>query len=201
MKKIFISHTIRRIAIWNAVIMFGLYLTFTLFTLFILNYILIDDLDTRLRHELEHILNTVQIEDDSLIIKSSLELNEVEFQIVSENSFFLQIYNLEGSLYLRSKNLDNYSKILLGFPNNFDPYYFESFENSTDELRSIYKRLLNKNNNHIGYIQLSAIHSSFNQVVKNVFWFNIFTLPVVIIVIILLSIFLAKKSYNPINKI
>jgi len=201
MKKPFISNTIRKIAIWNAAVMFGLYLTFTIFTLFILNYILIDDLDTRLRHELDHILHTVDVTVDSLIIKSDAELEEPDFQTVTENPFFLQIYNLEGLLYYRSKNLDEYQEILLGFPNNFSPYFFESFQTSTDELRTIYKELFDSENNHVGYIQLSAIHTSFNEVVKNVFWFNIFTLPIVMLVITLMSIYLAKRSYQPINNI
>ena len=201
MKIPFISNTIRKIAIWNAAIMFGLYLSFSLFTLFILNYALIDDLDTRLRHEIDHLLHTVDITVDSLIIHNTKELEEADFQKITENPFFLQIYNLEGVLYYRSKNLENYQEILLGFPNNFSPYYFESFSAGSDELRTVYKELFDSKNNHVGYIQLSAIHSSFNEVVKNVFWFNIFTLPIVLIVISLLSVYLAKRSYHPINNI
>jgi len=201
MKKPFISNTIKKIAILNAAVMFGLYLSFTIFTLFILNFVLIDDLDTRLRHEIDHILHTVDITVDSLIIHSTKELEEADFQKITETPFFLQIYNLEGVLYYRSKNLNEYEEILLGFPNKFSPYFFESFESSTHDLRAVYKELFDNNNHHVGYIQLSTIHTSFNEVVKNVFWFNIFTLPIVLFVITFLSVFLAKKSYQPINNI
>ncbi len=201
MKKPFISNTIRKIAFFNAAVMFGLYLTFTIFTLIILNYVLIDDLDTRLRHEIDHILHTVEITVDSLIINSTAELEEADFQKITETPFFLQIYNLEGVLYYRSNNLNEYEEILLGFPNNFSPYFFESFESSTHELRAVYKELFDNSKNHIGYIQLSTIHTSFNEVVKNIFWFNIFTMPIVLFVITFLSVFLAKKSYQPINNI
>lgn len=201
MKKPFISNTIRKIAFFNAAVMFGLYLTFTIFTLFILNYVLIDDLDTRLRHELDHLLHTVDITVDSLIINSTAEIEEADFQKITETPFFLQIYNLEGVLYYKSKNLDEYEEILLGFPNKFTPYFFESFNSSKDELRTIYKELFDSNKNHVGYIQLSTIHTSFNEVVKNVFWFNIFTMPIVLFIITFLSVFLAKKSYQPINNI
>ncbi len=201
MKIPIITKTIRRIAVWNAGVMFGLYLTFSLFTLFIYNYVLIDDLDTRLRHELEHIFNTLEVIDDNVNVLYPTELEEPDLQMVTENPFFLQVYDLEGKIFLRSENIDDYHEILLGFPNKFTPYYSENFFNQDDQIRTIYKQLINQNNTHIGYIQLSTIHSSFNKVIKNVLWFNLATLPIVLFVIVFVSIFLAKKSYNPINKI
>jgi signal transduction histidine kinase len=201
MKKTLITKSIRRIAYLNAGAMLGLYLTFLLFTLFILNYVLIDDLDYRLRHEVDHIYNSIEIIDDKVEVIYPGELEEEDLLNVTETPFFLQIYDLEGKIFLRSPNLDNYSEILLGFPNNFSPYYFESFFNQDEHLRTIYKPLINQNKTQIGYLQLSTIHSSFNIVVKNVFWFNTIALPIVIFAIIFLSIFLAKKSYTPINRI
>jgi len=201
MKKPLITSSIQRIAIWNAGVMLGLYITLSVFTILILNYILIDDIDSRLRHELEHIYNAIQTIDDSVIVVYPRELEEPDLKTVTEDPFFLQIYDLEGKIFVKSGNLDNYYEILLGFPNKFDPYYYEDFFIQEIRLRTIYKPLINQEQKLIGYLQLSAIHSSFNRIIKSVFWFNVIALPIVILGIILLSIFLAKKSFNPINKI
>jgi signal transduction histidine kinase len=201
MKKIFISNTIKRIAFWNATVMLGLYLTLLIFTLVLLNYVLIDDLDSRLAHELEHINNSIIAVGDSIAVIYPGELLEPDLRFVTENPFFLQIYNLEGKLFLQSENLGKYEKILLGFPNDFSPYYFESYFVKKEHLRTIYKQLYNRENTHIGYMQLSTFHSSFNKVVINIFWFNLILLPIIVLAIIYLSIFLAKKSYSPINRI
>lgn len=201
MKKPFISKTVRQIAIWNAAVMLGLYLVFLLFTLVILNYALVDEIDDQLRHELEHILHTVSVVDNKIEMLSFKELEEDDFQMVTDNPFFLNVYDLEGKLFLRSRNLDYFDNILIGFPNNFSPYYYEDFFIRDERLRTIYKRLINQKDEHIGYIQLSTFHNSFNVIIKQIFWFNIFALPIVIVGIIFLSILLAKKSYRPINKI
>lgn len=201
MKQLIITNTVKRIALWYAAVMVGLYLLFNAFTLFELNYILVDELDTHLKHELEHILNTIEVSGDSIKILHPRELEEPDLFYVSDNPYFLQVYDLEGNLFFRSNNITLYGDLDLGFPNNFNPYYFEESNPGKDQLRTIYKELINKNNNKIGYIQLSAIQSSFNQVLKSVFLLNILTLPIILIIIVLLSIFLAKKSYAPINKI
>ncbi len=127
MKKPLVTKTIRRIAFWNAGVMFGLYLTFSIFTLFILNYVLIDDLDTRLRHELKHILNTIEVYNDTIRIIHPTELHEIDLLEVTDDPFFLQIYDLEGKLFFQSENLKDYKEILLGFPNKFTPYYYDNF--------------------------------------------------------------------------
>ena len=198
MKKFFISNTIKRIAYWNAGVMLGFYLTLLIFTLVLLNLVLID---SRLSHEVEHINNTIATVGDSITVIHPGELLEPDLRFVTENPFFLQIYDLEGNLFVQSENLKNYEKILLGFPNNFSPYYFESFIIKKEHIRTIYKPLYNSSDKHIGYLQLSTFHASFNRVLVNIFWFNIILLPIIVLAIIYLSIFLAKKSYNPINRI
>lgn len=201
MKRLFISKTIRRIAYWNTAVMLGLYVFFLVFTLFTLNIVLIDDVDSRLSHEIEHISHSIAIIGDSLEIIFPGELQEPDLKYVTENPFFLQVYDLKGKILLQSENLMNHAPILAGFPNSFSPYYFESFFIKEEHLRTIYKPLINENKDHIGYMQLSAHHTSFNKIVKTILWFNVFALPLIIIVIGLISIFLAKKSYSPINKI
>lgn len=201
MKKLFISQTIKRIAYWNAGVMLGLYLTFLLFTLITLNFVLIDDVDSRLTHEIEHIINSIAAVGDSVTIVYPGELQEPDLKYITENPFFLQVYDLEGNIFIRSENLNEHAPILLGFPNTFSPYYFESFFIKEEHLRTVYKPLINTENKQIGFIQLSARHATFNKVIKSIFWFNVISLPIIVLAIILLSLFLAKKSYSPINKI
>ncbi|MBK8947277.1 MAG: HAMP domain-containing histidine kinase [Ignavibacteriae bacterium] len=201
MKKIVLTKTVKRTAVWYGVVLISFYLLFSLFTLFELDYILVEDLDSRLTHELEHILNTISVENDSIKILHRRELEEPDLKFKTDNPYFLQVYNLKGVLFLKSENVNLLGNIDLGFPNKFTPYYFEDLKFGNEQLRTIYKQLINQNGKSIGVIQLSAFQSSFNSVVKSVIIVNLISFPVIVIIVTLLSIFLAQKSYKPINKI
>lgn len=201
MKKPLLTKTVKRIALWNAALILSFYLAFNLFTLFVLNYIVIDDIDVRLKHELEHIINSFEIIDNKFILTHARELEEEDLVSVTDNPFFLQIYDLTGNIILKSKNLDFYKNILLGFPNRFSPYYYEKSKVGNDRLRIIYKELFDNKSNKFGYAQLSTIDLGYSRIVKNLFLFNLISLPFIILIITFLSIFLAKKSYKPVNKI
>ena len=201
MKKIHLTKTVKRLAFWNAMVMLGLYFAFIFFTFTITNYVVTDNLDIRLKHEIEHILNSLDIVSDSLIILNTTELNEPSYASLGDEAFLLQIYDLEGKVFVRSKNLEQFSGYLLGFPNNFDPYYFEDLLFNNTDLRIVYKQLFNKDYKHIGYIQLGAVKSGMNYITKKLLLFNLITLPLVIVIIIILSVFLAKKSYERLNNI
>lgn len=200
-KKPIITRSVKKIAVWYAAIMILFYLLFNAFTLFELNYILVDDLDLRLTHELEHILNTIIIETDSIKILNSKEFEEPDLNEITDNPFFLQIYDLNGYLYYQSNNIKKYYEIDAGFPNKFDPYYFEDTKVGDDLLRIAYKELKNPYRETIGYIQIATIQSRFNEVLVSLFLINLITLPLFLFFIIWVSLFLAKKSYYPISKI
>ncbi len=201
MKKPIFTKTVKRLTIWNAGVMIGLYFIFVIFTLSTLSYVIKDDTDARLKHELQHVLGTFHVEKNKLVLDTPDELNEKDFMYVTEHPFFLQVYNLKGVLYFRSKNLNNYPQILLGFPNKFNPYYFEDLNHNNNRLRIVYKKIYNTDGKHVGYIQLATITSGMNTAIKNILIFNLFALPIFILIILILSTFLAKKSYAPVNKI
>ncbi len=201
MKRIHLTKTVKRLAFWNATVMFGLYFAFVIFTFTITNFIVTDNLDIRLKHEVEHILNSLVINSDSSIVINNRELNEPAFSSFGDESFFLQVYDMEGNVLFKSKNMEKLPGFLLGFPNKFDPYYFEDLLFNNMQMRIVYKRLFDKDFKQIGYIQLGAIKSGLNYLTKRILLFNLIILPLVIIIVIGLSIFLAKKSYERLNNI
>ncbi len=201
MSKIHLTKTVKRLAFWNAVVMFGLYFAFIVFTFTITNYIVTDNLDIRLKHEVEHFLNSLVVINDSTLVLNSKELNEPAFSSLGEESFFLQIYDLQGKVFYKSKNMDKLRGFLLGFPNNFNPYYFEDLLFNDMQMRIVYKRVFDDKFKHIGYIQLGAIKSGLNYLTKRILTFNLIILPLVVIIVIGLSIFLARKSYERLNNI
>ncbi len=201
MKKSVFTKTVKRIAILNTLVMLGLYILFIFFTLTIVKYVIVEDKDSRLSHEIEHVKNAFIVENDSLILKFPTELNEPDLTYITEHPLFLQIYDLKGNLIYRSKNLVYYDDILLGFPNKFDPYYYEDLKVGTDNLRIIYSQMKNSSNQPVGYFQLGSIYSNFGYVIKRILLFNLIAMPLTLLIIISLSIFLARKSYQPIHKI
>lgn len=201
MRRIYITNTVKRIAGWYASILLGFYILFSVIVLIELHFILEDDIDSRLKHEVEHIIATFEVVDSSVILIHKRELNEPDLKFVTDNPYFLQVYDTKGLIFFESENIKLFPQILLGFPVNFDPYYFESVIVNNERLRSIYKQLVNQKDEVIGYIQLSVIQKSYNKVLSQIFIINLISLPLIIIVVIIVSIFLAKKSYHPINKI
>lgn len=195
------TKTVKRIALLNALVMLGLYILFIFFTLTIVKYIIVEDKDSRLAHEIEHIKNAFAVENDSLALKFPAELNEPDLTYITEHPLFLQIYDLKGNLIYQSKNLVYFDDILLGFPNKFDPYYFEDLKVGKDNLRIIYSQIKNRSNQPVGYVQLGSIYSNFSYVIKKILLFNLIAMPITLLIIISLSIFLARKSYQPIHKI
>jgi len=201
MKKPVFTKTVKRIALLNTLVMLGLYVLFIFFTLTIVKYVIVEDKDSRLSHEIEHVKNAFIIENDSLILKFPTELNEPDLTYITEHPLFLQIYDLKGNLIYQSKNLVYYDDILLGFPNKFDPYYYEDLKVGKDNLRIIYSQMKNSSNKPVGYFQLGSIYSNFGYVIKRILLFNLIAMPLTLLIIISLSIFLARKSYQPIHKI
>ena len=193
--------TVFRSTIWNAAIMTALYLLFNFFTFFTVNYFLEQNLDVRIRHEIEHINSAFDLENDSLIILNPKEFEESDLAQLTEDPFFLQVYSLSGEKYLESKNLKLYQPIPLTFPEFDTQYYFEDLTVKDDNLRTGYFKLHDLNNSHNALIQLSVFKSASYALTNNIIFFNFLTFPLILIIIVMVSIFLAKKNFVRINRI
>lgn len=182
-------------------IMVTLYIVSIFFSLNILKYYLNDNLDSRLRHEIEHISNSFKYEKDSVLIIRQQEFEETDLTELTDDSFFLQIYSSDGKLFLQSKNSKFIDKIPLTFPQISDKYFFDDIEAGNNELRFSCQRLSDEKGRQIGYVQLSSFNTSIKLLIKKIITINILTFPLVVIFILLISFWISKKTFSPINKI
>lgn len=202
MKRPIFTKTIVRYAAWIAGVMVALYLLFNIFTIIILDIQQEADLDQYISHEIEHFLNTFYFDGDSLVIYNFAEFQESDLVSITESSFFLQIYSDSGKVYIRSENLQSYPAIPLEFPlMENEEILLANIKSNKEDLRVGYKKLFNLQKDFIGFLQLSTPKSTAHVISKNIILFNLITFPLLLMLIIIISIFIARKSFEPINKI
>ncbi len=181
--------------------MITLYIVSIFFSLNILKYYLTDNLDSRLRHEIEHISGSFRYEKDSLLIIRQQEFDETDLTELTDDPFFLQIYSTDGKIFLQSKNLKFIGKIPLTFPQFTEKYFFDELEAGNNEFRISCQKLSDETGRHVGYIQLASFNISIRSLIKKIIMINMLTFPLVVIFILLISFWISKKTFSPINKI
>jgi signal transduction histidine kinase len=178
-----------------------LYIIIVVFSLNVFVYFLNDTLDSRLKHELEKVSASFQIEDDLLIITNPSEFSESDFLYLSENSFFLQVYNINQETLLQSGNLSSFHPIEKKIFDFDDLYYYQDETVSDNKLRIAYQKLFNNEEELIGYIQISVLKDRFLGVIDNIVFVNSIVFPLAVLLILLTSYWIAKRSFSPIKKI
>ena len=200
-KKPIFTDTVKRIVLWNIVIFFLLFVTSNIFTIAITNKILTDNLDERLGNEVATLLDSFTIRQDSIKFLGYSEIKEPDFTTVNSGAFFLQIYSVKGNLLLKSDNLNKFNIIPFKVPKLNTQYKFENLAAGNHQLRVVYTPMLNENNKIEAYLQLSVFRTQYSSIMKKIILFNLLNLPFILLIIVGVSIFLAKKSYSPLNKI
>jgi len=200
-KNIKIPKSILRNTILTASVMIVLYVIIVVFSLNVFIYFLNDTLDSRLKHELEKVSTSFRIENDSLIITNPSEFSESDFLNNSESSFFLQIYSINKRTLLQSHNLSTFHPIEKSIFDFDGIYYFLDKTESDNELRMAYQKLFNSAGELIGYIQISVLKDRFSGVIDQIIIVNGIIFPIAVILILLTSYWIAKRSFSPIKKI
>jgi|YelNatPaOPRAMG01_1025707.scaffolds.fasta_scaffold02043_19 signal transduction histidine kinase len=200
-KKPIFTDTVKRIVLWNIVIFFLLFITSNIFTIVITNKILTNNLDERLQNEIETLLDSFSLQADSIKFLGYHEIKEPDFTTINSGSFFLQVYNVKGKLLLRSDNLKYLGQIPFFIPNNKLKNVFENLAVGKHKLRVAYAPMVDGNNKIEAYLQLSVFRTEYNSIMAKIILFNLLNLPFILLIIIAVSIFLAQKSYSPLNKI
>ncbi len=195
------TRTVIRNAGWTIAVMVGLYFMFNLFSILILDYQLDARLDAQIRHELEHFLSTIFVEGDSVIVVHEREFNEPDLLTVSPTSFYLQIYDRDGRVRIRSRNLAQFGRIPIDLRPRESDLAFENLAIGGEVLRVGYRKLYEADHRFFGYLQLATPRAGARALSKRLLLFNAFTFPLVLLLIVVLSVVLAKKSLAPINKI
>lgn len=196
-----ITKTIWRSALVNSAVMIILLITFNIAFWLSINYVLNKNVNSKLNHEMENILNAIKITGDSLVIVNPHEFEEPDLAELTESPFFLKIFDRNKKTILQSKNLSSMDNF------DFAPYhlqgekFFDDTKSYREELRVQYHGLNNKAGNKFGFIQLATPKTGLNEIKQNILIYNLILIPVTVIIILLLSVFLAKKTFKPVNKI
>ncbi|MCK5456228.1 MAG: HAMP domain-containing histidine kinase [Melioribacteraceae bacterium] len=196
-----ITKTVKKNSIWVISLLMMVFLTFNFFMMLQLNSYFKDTIDSRLLHELEHIKLSVTFENDSLKIIHASEFEESDLTEISETAFFLQIFDTSNNILFSSKNLDKYESIPFEKIDFETEYYFTDLNVKYAGLRTGYTKFLDSDNQLIGFIQLSTPKIKMNEVVEKIIIFSLYTLPIIIFLFELISLFFIKRTLRPINKI
>ena len=196
-----ITKSVRKNSIWVITLLMAVFLTFNFFMMLQMQSFFKDSIDSRLHHELDHIKASVICEHDSLKIINPTELNEQAMKEVSKNSFFLQIYDTSKRLLFASENLKNYETIPLMTLDFRGDYFFTDQNIKYAGLRTGYAKLYDCDGNFKGFIQLSTPKIKMNEVVEKIINLTLYSLPIVILLFALISVFFIRKTLNPINRI
>lgn len=158
-------------------------------------------LDNRIRHEMENVLKTLEIRNDSLILLTTKELEESDFREVKESSYFLQIVDSNGKYLIKSDNLDRVNVIPFYHSTIQNSYTFYNLNDGKDELRTGYYRFVSANGKTFAHMQLSVYRAGVSLIIRDIIIFNLLSLPLIFIIVIAASVILVKKTLSPINKI
>lgn len=167
----------------------------------ILNYVLTENLDQRLKHEIEKIKETLAITSSGIEIKNFRELNESDLTFITEHPFFLQIYDLNGNVLLESKNITLFSPIPYRIISTDDPYSFDFIVVNKEKLRVGYTFLKDELNNKVAILQLSVFAKDLEIMMEKVLQINLLIFPVIFFFVVISSYYIAKKSFKPLNQI
>lgn len=197
----FFTSTIKRYTISSSIIFIIILVLHNLLFFSITDYVINDNIDARLRYELNKIYASIKFQDNSLIIVDSLEVNQPDFTDITEAPFFLQIYNIDGELLYKSKNYDYYTSIPIKTTLNNKNFFFENIKNHSDNLRVGYFDLKDSNNNTKLIIQIATFKKDSDELIRRVITANVIAFPFLFILIFLASYYLGKKSITPLMEI
>ena len=191
---------IKNAAIYTLVLLV-LYVCFNIYNYSLIKYYLNENLDLKISHEIDHIAYAIKFDKDSLIIVKESEFEEKDLAEISDDPFFLQVYNKQGKILFQSRNMKEFGLIDLQFPKFNEDLFFSDASAGKTTLRSGYREFYNNNGEFAAFLQLSAYNSSFKDILRNIIYLNLITAPLVLIIIIFISFFISKRTFAPINKI
>jgi signal transduction histidine kinase len=197
----FLTDTVRRFVFWNALIFLAILVLFNIFLLAVISFVLNESIDIRLKHEIENVVASLEITDSSISITDFSEFNEPDLSKLTETPYFLQIYTQSGEILISSRNVELYRSIPIDTLFEVSEYTFNDFELGNDNLRMGYVPLYDSTGIKAATLQLATFRNQYESIFDNLIVFNLFSTPIIILIIVLASILLAKKSFSPINKI
>jgi len=200
MKRPLVTKSVKKNASVLTLLLFIGYLIFNFFTVIQIDYYFTDNIDIRLKHEIEHIKQNIEIADNIIRIKVDRQFIEYEMLHETDNSFFLQIYDVKGNVFYKSENLNLFPGLVAKTKLFRDEYLLVDEYVNYKGLRTCYAKVVFDGKLY-GFIQLATPTTSANSAIDDIIAFNLWTLPLAFILFVLVSLFFVKQSMSPINKI
>lgn len=197
----FLTDTVKKLTLINIVIFFIVLLLFNILLISFVYYILHKNLDQRIEHEIDNIKETLLVSNNSISIIDSSEIKEPDLYEITENPFFLQIYNTKGIILLQSRNIEIYKPIPVNNDLNLDYLTFNSYEYEDVSFRAGYFPIKDSNGTQFATLRLSVFEKDFDEVLNELLLFNIWVFLLILVLVVVASIIAAKKTFKPINEI
>jgi signal transduction histidine kinase len=197
----FLTPTVKKFTLWNVSLFLLLILLLNVMFIFLAVYILHGGIDKRVSHEIDKIIAAIEVDDSTITIIDFKEINEPDFKTLDEEAMFLQIYDLSGNILISSDNLKNYLPIPPELNYSENEFTFKDDNVGEDRLRMGVLPLYNENGKVVAIIQVATFENELRIVRNRMIIFNLFLLPLIMLLVVAASIFLAKKSFKPINSI
>jgi signal transduction histidine kinase len=159
------------------------------------------NLDQRIGHEIDNVVSTILVQDGSITVKDSSELNEPDFATLTQTPYFLQIFDNDGNLILKSKNIDLYKAIPFQPSDKSEDLFFESLSFDEERYRCGYRKIFDENGIRVATLQIAVFEKNFKAVMSELVYFNLIAILIFLITIIIASVIAAKKAFKPINEI
>lgn len=158
-------------------------------------------MDQRITHEIEKVTSTLVVDGDYVTVIDSSELKESDFYELTESPYFLQVIDKNKNTILTSRNVTLFKPLPFNNKNVYDNTYFESFNFQNITFRSGYKTLYDSSGKAAATLQISVYERNFKNFMDELLFFNIWALAFLFIIVVGASIWAAKKTFKPINKI
>jgi signal transduction histidine kinase len=140
-------------------------------------------------------------QDGELILTNPAEFKESDLSKITENPFFLQVFDLDGNQILGSENLNMVAPIPRLPGGTIGKYRFADTEIEDYPLRVCIAEVMDRNGTLAGFMQLSTPKTGIHAVERGLLMFNLSTFPLMLLLIVVASVILARKSLAPVNSV
>ena len=194
------TYSVRNIFYWIFFSFVSFFTIFSVFSLFSISKILQNAVDSALKHEAEKLLRTIEYTGDSVIVKSSIELNEEDFLDVTQHPFLLEVYDSSGRNLLRSENVAKFGSIKKQWESFSNVPVFEESKAGDHEIRTYYS-MIRAESGKRAVVQLSTFNDDVSERLASSVRYHIMLVAITIIVIIPLSIYISRRTFRPVHEV
>lgn len=192
--------SVDKILIVNTISFLIFLIVFNIITVLTLKYFLVNNIETRLFHEMDRVKKTLYYNKGELKIVSEVELRERDFQELTIHPFFLQVYDTKGNVLLISNNLNMIDELPIFQSDELNKLSrFTVKENEYYYIVDSLKDSHNSQNNL--FIRLSTYFNEEGNIIKNLLYLNFIFLIIFFILNSYINRYLNNRFLKPLYEI